>query len=310
MIKYALLIHLILLVSACGPHEGSSSRPSRQLSEQEKDYIERFNVTAKDIRDFPPQGKNIENYFYIFKSVDKLEDAKILLFGETHTHAFNQVWSAGVINRLIKNGDVVLFEGDQAGTKVDNVTEHLTTGIFAAREYEKLKAHKTYKPTAISKIQNKYWNLFFSTKDFLVMNILNFNKGQGFFWDLKQGTSLHPDAKKRNETMVQTIKDNLKGSNRVFVIAGALHLPHHEFAHVIDYTNRFGGLVTFLAYPGAKVNELNDAFYSYFDGSAGKSNSDTKSVFDYLKGQDFAVLIPKNLPKAQALEIFYPKNAK
>lgn len=154
MKNYLLYFSMLLLslVFSCGDEGNTGPNPQgrdkyEQLSQEEKDYVERFNVTAKDIRDFPPKGKDIESYFYVFKSVAKLEDAKIFLFGETHTHALNQLWSAGVINRLIKARDVVLFEGAQAGTKVDNVAEHLATGIFAAREYEKLKAHKTYKQT-------------------------------------------------------------------------------------------------------------------------------------------------------------------
>ena len=111
--------------------------------------------------------------------------------------------------------------------------------------------------------------------------------------------------------MVQTTKDSLKADVRVFVIAGALHTPHYEFASIIEFERKFPPLfAAFLAHPGAKENEINDAFYGYFDFIAGDRRSTTKSIFDFLKDKDFAVLIPKNLPQAKALESYFPINAR
>lgn len=320
-IFYLMIVMTVFALSSCGPVEvenGPRAQPVPDklkrfdaLTQVEKDYVERFNVTTKDIRDFPPKGKDIEKYFHVFKSVDKLEDAKIFFFGEEHTHALNRIWSAGVINRLIRSGDVVLFEGGKARTKVDSVAELLTTQIFAAREYEKLKSHKTYKPTAISKIRLKYLNLFYATKEFLALDQLNLDRSKGYFWDLIQGDDLHPDDSKRNESMVQTADSDLVDENaRAFIIAGALHIPHYEFARIIYYEILSGRIANFTAAPGANLKQINDAFYNYFDGRPNRSKADTKSIFEFIKDKDFAILIPKNLTSAQDRSAYLPMNAR
>jgi hypothetical protein len=308
------LFLITIFIAGCGSHVEPENDAYKKLTQEEKDYIERFNVVAKDIRDFPPKGKNIEKYFHIFKNVSKLEDAKIIFFGEDHTNASNQLWSAGAINKLIKSGDVVLFEGAQAGTQRD-IPEEITTGIFAAREYEKLKSHKTYKPTANSKIQIKYLSLFYKTRSFLAINELNLEKGKGFYWDLIEGDDLHPDSAKRNEEMVQTIKNNLIGDGRVFVIAGARHLPHYEFASTMKFEEELDAkfplspsMPAFLASPGAKRDEINLAYYNYWGTLPNTRYGKTRVIFEFLKDKDFVVLIPKNLPNFKSLESFFPKN--
>lgn len=312
----------VLFLCGCGPSgeadltNTNTNDQIKNLTQEEKDYVERFNVVAKDIRDFPPKGKDIEQYFYVFKSVAKLEDAKIIFFGEIHTNAANRLWTAGTLNSLIKSGDAVLFEGYQAGSPTD-IPEQITTSIFAAREYEKLKAHKIYKPTAISKIQNKYFSLFQKTKPFLALDQLNLEKGRGFFWDLFQGDNLHPNSARRNEEMVQTIRNKQTGTNRVFVIAGALHLPHYEFAYAIKSEEELdlkfplvAGMPAFLAKPGAKKDQINLAFFDHW-GSLPKARwGTTRSIFEFLKDKDFAILIPKNLPEVKSLEPYFPKNVR
>lgn len=310
--SFSFLLAFILCFLGCA----DDSIDNLNLSPEEKDYVERFNTVAKDIRDFPPREKNIEKYFYAFKSVTNLEDAKIIFLGETHTHAANQLWSAALINRMIRQGDVVLLEGAQRGTPAGSLTEYFTTGIFAAREYEKSKSHKAYKATAIDKIRRKFLHLFFKTKAALALNLLNFEKGKGYFWDLTENYQLHPDIAKRNEEMVKAIDENLGRSGRIFVIAGALHLPHYEFASTIKNEEEFELLypllphnfTTFLAQPGARRNEINDAYYRYWKGLAAPKWAKTESIFQFIKGKDFAVLIPKNLPRAQELETFFPIN--
>lgn len=306
LLPYISMLPIFLFSLGC---DLSKEDRYKLLSQQEKDYIERFNITVKDIRDFPPEGKNIEKYFYVFKSVANIEDAKIILFGEEHTNANNKLWTAGLINKLMTANDVALFEGDQAGTRVFHLSEHFTTKIFATREYEKVKAHKQYVPLAISKMKNKFFELFFKTKDFLVLDILNLGQGKGFYWDLVDGEELHSDCAKRNETMVQTIKDNLKGDARVFVIAGALHMPHYEFAQLIHDEKEISfGFDMFKNYPGTKEDEINDAFYNYF--LTNRTSAKTRSIFEFLKDKDFAVLIPKNLPGVRMVSFHFPKNAR
>lgn len=293
------ILYAILWISSCGESENVS----------QQDYIERFNATVKEIRDFPPKGKDLEKYFYIIKNVPKLEDAEIFFFPETHNHALNQLWSAGALNRLVRSGDVVLFEGGHAGTPVD-VEEQISTGIFAAREYEKLKSHKPYKPIGISKISNKYYNLFNSTRNDLALDELNLKGVRGYFWDLFKGKNLDPDLSKRNESMVATIDKKLTGDARVFIIAGALHVPHYEFAHIMNFNKKYPiSLARFTSTPGANVDKINDVFYEFFNGINDTLKTDTKSIFNYLKNKKFAILIPRNLPGFKELEAHFPKNA-
>jgi hypothetical protein len=302
---------ILLSIIGCGlEREGYPDQEQgyQNISQVQKDYIERFNVIAKDIRDFPKPGKDLEKYFYIWKSVANLDDATILIFGEHHAHSANRLWSAGVINQMVAPNDVILFEGAKGGLPVDNISEYLVTNIFAAREFEKFRLDKLtkkgkgkeYGPDSLSKILNKFWALFHKTKRYLALNIFKFNQGRGYFWDLIEGNKLHPDPIKRNEAMVNTIKDKLAIGARVFVIAGASHTPLYEFASALE-----DPLIeqAFLRIPGAKADEINDTFYNCFP------DAKTKVIFDFLKGRDFAVLIPRNLPGAQQRTNF-PKNAK
>lgn len=307
-----LLALLVFGLTGCGDGTDTALPSDRQefekLSHAEKDYVERFNVAAKDIRDFPPKGKDIEKYFHIIKSVTNIDDAKILLFAETHDHAGNQLWSAGVINRMVKPKDVVLFEGAPAGTPVGDVSERISTRVFVAREYEKLKVHKTYKATAHSKIESAYLSLFLKTKKFLALNLLNFSQVKGYFWDLLDGTALHSDSAKRNAAMVDTIKNNLQTDNKVVVIAGALHFPHFQFAWALAEEHKADpGLIAYQL-SGAKIDELNEDFYDYFAGSP--NDVTTRVVYDYLKDKDYAIFIPKNSPRFETLKPYFPKSLK
>ena len=294
--------------SCAGDDEGTSGITEdyldrlRRYSQKQRDYIERFNAVAKEIRDFPPAGKDIEKYFHVFKNVAKLEDAQLFFFGEIHDHAFNQLWSAGAMNRLVTKKSVALFEGAQSGTKVVNIEEHISTGIFAAREYENLKAHKTYGARSISKMEAKYADLFYATKPMLALNILNLNQATGIFWDLMQGKDLHPSYAKRNETMVATIKDNLDAERILSLLVRPIFLTM-SLPKVIYKAKQMGMLPAFLA-SSTSANDriINDAFFNYFPTS-------TKSIFDFIKGQKFAVLIPKNLPTYESYKNFFPTNA-
>jgi hypothetical protein len=302
-----LFLGVLLLLASCGPeHEraGIQNQPntqiSRQYTQEQKDYIDRFNTVVKDIRDFPPKTKNFEKYFHAFKSVTKIEDAEIIFFGETHSHSANQIWSAGLINHLLSKGDVALFEGAQSGTKVVDVAEHFTTGIFAAREFEKTKSHKGYKPISISKLEIKYQGLFFDTKDALAFDVIKLDQLKGYFWDLTQGSSLHPDGKLRNKTMIETIENYRKPGRKVFIIAGALHLPHYEFAFLLSIDAALRGAL------GVVPNiapTINDAFFVH------APFAETKVIFDYLKNKKFAVLIPKNIPGLDQRSAYLPGNA-
>jgi len=298
-----------LLFFGCGDKfDNQSEKEFKHLSKEEKDYIERFNAKVKEIRDFPPKIKNLQKYFHIIKSVSNLEDARVIFFPERHTHELNQLWSAGALDKLVKPGDAVLFEGASVNRKFD-VEEQISTGIFAVREYEKLKSQKQYNPQAISKIQNKYANLFFKTINFLALNELNLKAIPGFGWD----SAASKDLSIRNQAMVFSITQKLKEYKRVFVFAGSLHIPHYEFADRIELAETLYAtqLTAFTTTPGANRNEINDVFYNFFEASPNVlTKPSTKSIFDFMKTNDFAILIPKNLPRFKELESYLPQNVR
>jgi hypothetical protein len=284
-----------------------------RLSQKEKDNIERFNVIANDIRDYPPLDKNIEDYFKIIKSVPNLEDAKIIFIGETHNDSASQIWSASLINRMIRKGDVVLFEGLKSGTPVADVALSLISDIVGAREYEKRKSHKTYKSTSLGGGRVKCFSYAEKIKAFLVHNKLTLKQGKGFYWDLE----LDDNISRRNEEMVKTIKRYLFNDGRIFVIAGASHLPHYEFAEKMKFEEKWHGrmrsptsLDKFLSSPGAKRDEINMTYYDFWASEPNDIGTRTRTIFEFLKDQDFAVVLPKNLPGLKKVENFLPKNAR
>ncbi|HXW60068.1 MAG TPA: hypothetical protein VEK06_00875, partial [Myxococcota bacterium] len=100
--------------------------------------------------------------------------------------------------------------------------------------------------------------------------------------------------------MVKTMKwAGAKTAGRVIVIAGAGHLPPVEFADFIYKNIHEPSFAQFLAF-GAKKDTLNDAFYDYFAAHPSGDWGSTVSIFNFLKGKDFAILIPRNMqPKAE-----------
>lgn len=297
LLKWGLISLLVMIPSACGPDEGRTQpNPSA-----DKDFVDRFNVVAKDIRDFPKSKKTVEQYFNIWTTVSTWKDAKVIMFGEIHDTAANQIWSAGALNKIIREGDVILFEGGESGTPVKDVNFMIVVSIFLAREYENTKIH--YKPESLAKIWKKYQNLYERNHQSLQPHILNLNKAKGYFWDTKG------DLVARNTALVNTVKKFQTDQNRVFVIAGALHTPHYAFAHAL-HSEKIRA--AFSAYPGALIHEINDAFFDYFQALSGdeKEYASTRVIFDYLNTQDFAVMIPKNIIDCSYKGTFCPKNVR
>lgn len=301
-LKHALRLGLfpliMMLTSACGPED----EKKLDAASADKDFVDRFNVVARDIRDFPKSKKSVEQYFNIWTTASTWKDAKVIMFGEQHDFAANQIWSAGALNKVIKEGDVVLFEGCQSGTAIGDITSAIVRRIFVAREFENIKLN--YKPDSGIKIWQKHYEKSYNKmRRHLETSQLNFQKAKGYCWDTEG------DYGQRNTAMVSTIKKFLTGQNRVFVIAGAFHTPHYAFADALSSEKR---RTAFLAHPGALSHEINDAFYDYFQTSSGKKDkyASTRVIYDYLKNQDFAVMIPKNILNCSSDRVYCPNNAR
>lgn len=297
----------ILTVTGCIEIEPAHEDEFAQLSQNEKDYIERFNVIVKNIRDFHPIKNGVlENYFYIYKNVPDIRDAKYLLFGEWHTNSANQLWTAGVVNELITDGDMVLFEGNQGGAPVLEIDDYMLRHVFAAREYELRMLEANYQAKSLSKITKLFSSLHQKTKKFLAHNLLKLRRGKGAYWDLLEKGKLNKDDSLRNEMMVETMK--YTGSfKRTIVIAGAMHIPHFEFAMAINYINQYPMLKAAYLNYGASLIDINKAHYEYF-GKVISEYGKTKSIFEFLQSVEFAVLIPKNLNYLDRIRDHLPTN--
>lgn len=269
------------------------------LSEAEISYIERFNVTAKSIRDFPPNKEKLAKYFHIFKNVADLKDAQFLLFGEQHNNSASQLWTAGAMNELVETGSIMLFEGNQSRLPIPDIEEHVVHDIFAAREFELRKIE--YTPTSIMKLRKKFQTLFNMTQEFLSLNILNFYKAKAYFWDLRDNKKLRP----RNEEMVQTMQlaQSGRSQSKIFVIAGARHLPQYEFATFLFEYKGTKEYRQFIA-AGGREHQLDDVFFNTFRNSP--KIATTKSIYDFLKYQRYAILIPKNMPNTDYIKPYFP----
>lgn len=282
----------------------------RDRPQEDREFIERFNTIARDIRDLSKPYKDLDaflaKHFYIWKNVSRVEDAQVILFGETHTDSASQMVTAGAINRLIKPSDVVLLEGNQAKTEVKDLSLYLTANIFTAREFEKYKntAGIEYKPTSLNAILEKHLDKIKNNLNHLSLNIFNFNKAKAYYWDLLNGGSDYNSMNKRNQSMVDTIKDMKDHTKHVMVIAGALHLPHYEYSKALYYNSYRSAYLAM----GGKLKELNDDFYKHFL-SIDKNFTTTKVIYDYLKTIHFAVLIPKSLINKKHCEQYCPDNA-
>lgn len=312
---YLLLILLWLHIFSCAPdldnpahNQGDQQRD--HLPQEDREFIERFNTIARDIRDLSKPYKDLDKllakHFYIWKNVSRVEDAQVIFFGETHTHSASQMVTAGAINRLIKPSDIVLLEGYQAKTEVKDLSLYLTANIFTAREFEKYKdtAGIEYKATSRDAILQKHLQKIKNNLPYLSLNIFNFTKAKAYFWDLLNGGSDYDSMNKRNQSMVDTIKDMKDNNKHVMVIAGALHLPHYEYTKALYYNSYRS---SYLA-SGGKLKELNDDFYRYFL-SIDKDFTTTKVIYDYLKTVNFAVLIPKSLINKTHCDQYCPDNA-
>lgn len=278
------------------------------LNQDDLWFIKQFNACAADIKNFKFNEENIGDYFYVFKNVNHITDAKFILVGESHTDAKSQLWNARLINSLISKRDIVLFEGDQVGTKIKNLGQYIIIDLLATRIFEvSTDRNRAYDSTIFDTIKRLIKPLFIKTKNHLNIKILTIDNAWGSYWDLLAGSFVHSDDQKRNDTMVLAMS-HYESFDHVFVLAGALHLPHYSFANTMkDLKNSPMAIRHFLAsYEGADINVLNDAFYHSLMTMPEFKAYKTKSIFNFLKDRKFAVLIPKNLPGIQELRPYFP----
>lgn len=304
----ALIIGMSFFIAHCSPEsEGefdylAQQSAQQKLTKKQKDFIERFNAVAKDIRDGKANFSNVDKYFYVFKSVTNIEDADYIFIGENHTHPASQVWSASFANATLTSKDIMFFEGATAGVQINDVTRFILMDIFATREYEKYKSIKDYKSDAIFRIKQKNTILFKQTKPFLALNAVRFNIATGYFWDIKGGGSSFDRLVARNKTMVLTIdKINPPHGGKSVIYTGAAHLPFYEFAFCIaklkaNPTSRNA----FLATPGANLTTINDVFYDYFYPR--KISGSSRPIWEFIKSKRYAMLFPKNMPHSEIFE--------
>lgn len=292
------------------------------LTAEEKDFVARMNNNIKNIRDFLPEGEEIEKYFYVFKSVTNIEDARIIMIGDYHSHAGTRLWRAGLINKLMKRGDVVLFEGFELGDYIPEFSLQMLSEICASQEYER-RGYKDEEYTSllfrecVRSVNDKICSL----RKFFDENILNLHNWPGpttcCGWDkLGTGGIDYADLIERNTSLVHAMKrfmghyepadESIAPTHKVFVDLGNFHLPHYEFAYdmfcELAFNTKF--LEEFLKKPDATTEEINNAYYDYFSK---KERGSTRIIFEFLKDKNFAVLIPKNSP-CDYFE-FLPKNA-
>ncbi len=187
---------------------------------------------------------NVENYaqaFSVAGSVRSFPEARIILFGESHTDEKGKLAIAVMLQNLVKPGDIVLFEGGQAGTVAHCASSNIVP-IQAALHWRKI--WKDYDPNEFfTKSLLPLKQLWNQTDYFLRAEKLAITRAKCFFWDNldahfepsptrypidQQGFIVIPDNDplvKRNLSMAQTIEKYYAQGKHVFVIAGFLHLP-------------------------------------------------------------------------------------
>jgi len=177
-----------------------------------------------------------------------LENAKIVLIGETHTDAYMKLVQAALLEKLCSKDDLILLEGKDSDTPIKKSGIILSLVISAAASYQ--LTGTPYQPSGYDKTAASIARYFPFSGYVSKFGKSEYNRG---FWDDRSPVSNIPQIKsqrseieniihfhcnmhKRNQAMASKIKEvKSEFEGKIFVIAGSKHLypkVYNDYAEI------------------------------------------------------------------------------
>jgi len=280
--------------------------------EQSQSFVSEMNELIDKVS-VPLSNGDINDRF--FSGGGPLSKAKYVLFGEVHMHDKTLLDQARALQTLVRAGDTVLFEGNDAGN-IKPCDDYILGIFVATKTDDDLKYNKFAKSDGM----NKYRSLFEQNKHRLNLNKLNIHYAKCGYWDNRSAFDVTPESQSleiRNSTMADSMNDRKWDSNRTFVISGLLHLPSGDLDNfkqtfgTFEYQPLRSGFFPQLDLYDVKRLTLSE-FYSVVDGVTHPKFRDlqeisawgsTRKIYEFLKTIDYVEFMPK-----QFVDGFYSQN--
>jgi len=238
-----------------------------------------------------PSFGPLRDNFAIFGSTQP-ENADVILLGEVHANQEIELLENQALNRLVRKGDVILYEGIPSGNIV-SCHDEAVLNVYGARQWRK-KGRKydvsDYDDFIAGFITQWFDNKFNDKKNiaFLGLSLIN---AECFGWDnLKsfKTVSAYWSLRERNQSMLATIKQFRQQGKRVFVVGGQLHLPE------VDYADWHRQKALFGLTGGPESKE--DFFQASKDGPVKgiTDHGSTVDLYEYLKTQNYSVMVTRS----------------
>jgi hypothetical protein len=221
-----------------------------------------------------------ENYRSVEKNVDHLDEAEVILLGETHTRQDHRKINAKLIDALSEPSDCLFVEDGESSPhpeqskQIQYIRKRLTTRGWDLDELKGLNV-------LIFAKMSRVFSLLFSlvalpatlATGSLPSAVIPWASANGilsitfFILGMKELKEINDQIIDRNRNLCKVIEKSIGADRRLFVIAGSGHFT-----------------------PMSKINASVRILNLFYEDKSLKAYQET---IDYLKNKKFAILIPK-----------------
>lgn len=201
----------------------------RACNAEEQNMIHAVNKIIDRVKLFDPTSLHSD-----FIQVSNDEDPPLKIFGENHLATWGKIETLGAINSQAKEGDILLLEGADRSQSLDfeSCGGYLLYRIYVNWEY--LRTHSGYDAEEIAEFikARDFLGIYKRTRLSYDLSGLGIRHLQCFFWDhepsLLEEKITPANMKRRNSSMVESIKEEIEKGHHVFVNTGYGHMPLGE----------------------------------------------------------------------------------
>ncbi len=287
--------------AACGPrsvkhHDPEPTEKKRFLrcgylgerlcSRNEIAFIRDLEYLAHKIRSLAGQSDLLE-HFHERRSLRHLPKSKVHFLGERHTDLFGQLDNYAYIEKELGPNAVILFEGAEAGTKIEDCAWYIMLNLRCVLEDQRRGIE--YQPEERGRFCAEAFPIWSQVKKELSAEFSNLSQAQCYFWDTVRRNDDYSLslARYRNASLVRSLQV-FEAKESVFVLAGSLHSPVGEYAYFKSKSYGLYGLTPYLK----SLYEVH------------KDETSTQDIYDYLMTVPTKFLLHKRLVDAKHLPSF------
>lgn len=169
-----------------------------------------------------------------------ISDASMVIYAELHNRPEVIRDEAQVLQALVKPNAPVLFEANRGGESYRNCAARVTLDLMAARQVHALGAG--YDPDANADYVDGLITMFSRAVSVADFSRLALSRAACGGWDDQTSVALTFDGgKRRNDSLVTSLRDATSGGRQVHLIAGVLHTPPGDFVACTSLLRNFSG---------------------------------------------------------------------